>query len=223
MAKNLAKTIPLEIRQKVASSAIKETLQDAGATIVQGHEVSLPTGGKKLRVVVRPSQKSAKQVSIDNVEKMAASSHLTFNQTSSVLTTFRKALGQSCIEANAMKKIVDKTHSEDSFFCLKTLNFQDKCGKPLLKTIPIVKDIETYLHHICTMRGLDPFDIQIKIGIDFGGESLKVGMSTLLNEDHQLSETGSNLNSVNHVLLLAMGIFSYLQKSFSFIFQSQKK
>ena len=108
-----------------------------------------------------------------------------------------------------MKQVVDHSHWDDDFFCLKKLIFQDKNGRPLEKTIPVVKNIELYLHHICTKRSLDLFSCKIKVGIDFGSESLKVGMYFIhiddMDEDFENSSSKENFNSQNRVLILAMG------------------
>ena len=54
---------------------------------------------------------------------------------------------------------------------------------------------------------MDPFQSRIKIGIDFGGDSLKIGMSVVQwhEEDEEFEEEKENMNSVNKVLLLAIG------------------
>lgn len=208
MAKNLAKSVSLEVRQRIASAAIKDSMTHLEANNVKG-EVCLKTGGPKLKVYLKPKQKANRTLSVSDVDKMMAGNNLSFNQTSRVLTSVRKALGQNSVEPNAMKKkIVELSHSEDDHFCLRKLTFKDKKGVTLIKTIPIVKNLESYVHHIFSARSLDPFESKIKVGIDFGQQSLKVGMSIIQlpdkDIDHQ-EDIKENLNSAKSVLLLAIG------------------
>ena len=207
MASNLTKSVPFDIRQQIASTTIKEALEKSGAKETRGNLISLKTGGSKLAISVRPKPMAQQKIQIENVENMMHQNHLSFNQTSRILTTFRKALGRNSIVPNAMPQIVERSHLEDDFFVIKKLNFQDNKGKPMPKYVPIVKDVETYLHHVYDTRNLDPFQSKVKIGIDFGGDSLKVGMSVIKweNEDEEYEEKKENLNSANRVLLLAIG------------------
>ena len=204
MAENLSKVVPLEIRQKIASSTIKETFHSSG----DGATVTLKTGGSKLRVSVNPQGKDVNQISLKNVENLMNNGQLSFNQTSKVLSTIRRTLGNNCIEPNAMKQVIEQTHSEDRFFTLKSLTFQDNKGNPIAREIPIVKDIEVLLYHVYTQRNIDPFDSKVKVGIDFGGTSLKVGMAVLdwvdANDENSLP-TSENFNSANKVIVLAIG------------------
>lgn len=205
MDKNLTKTLPLDTREKMASSAIRESMGNIDQNVRKGAIAILKTGGPKLRVAVKPNQMTPKKLTAHCVEDMMNSCNLSFTQTSRVLTTVRKALGQSSVAPNVMKEVVQKSHAEDDFFCLRTLSFHDKNDLPLIKTIPIVQNLESYLEHIFISRSLDPFETKIKIGIDFGGNSLKIAMSVIQLGD---GEAGlkNNLCSQNRVLLLAIGL-----------------
>ena len=233
IAENLAKSVPFDVQQKLASATLKEALSSPECTSKESNNtVRIKTGGSKLRVSMNPKEIKAKKLSLENVEDMISKNNLSFNQTSHILSGFWKALGRNAVESNIMEKVVKKSHSEDQYFCLKTLPFQDKNENQIMKTIPVVRDIEQYLGHVYESRSLDPFEAKVKIGIDFGGQSLKVGMYVVKpgsSKDDPCNEAcKENFNSGNRVLLLANGspslasiskdqLFSHLQFLYFFI------
>ena len=125
MSENIAQIVPLDRRQQIASSAIKETLANAGAKVVSGEEVALKTRGRQLKVSIGQQKPSLQPMSVSSVQKMMADNQMSMNQASKVMSAIRKSFGRQSIEKNAIKQIVANSHSEDEFFCIKTFFFQD--------------------------------------------------------------------------------------------------
>ena len=105
-----------------------------------------------------------------------------------------------------MKELRGETFQEEPFFESKTFLFHDSKGREIEKDVVIVKDIMVYLHHLHEKRGLSIQETVLKIGLDFGGGSLKVCMSILPKVEESTAPKGDhNPNSVKALVFLAVG------------------
>ena len=79
------------------------------------------------------------------------------------------------IEANALKKLQEASHSEDRYLVTKLLYFEqngpskDKVARHLV----YIEDLTDYICHIHRQRDIHESDTILKLGIDTGGSVIK--------------------------------------------------
>ena len=87
----------------------------------------------------------------------------------------RQQFGKLSVEKYAQNTIVEYSHQLDDYFDLVKLEFLDKEGQTVTRQVPVVKDATELVHCLHDKMGLDIRETFLKIGIDAGHGSLKVG------------------------------------------------
>ena len=90
----------------------------------------------------------------------------------------RQQFGKCSVEKYAQDKIVEYSHQLDGYFDLVKLNFLDKDGENVTRWVPVVNDPTKLVYALHDKMELDIQDTFLKIGIDAGHGSLKVGYFT---------------------------------------------
>ncbi|KAJ6637216.1 Protein doublesex [Pseudolycoriella hygida] len=184
--KNIVQQTTPKGQEHVVSSILKEKVNETGSTTML---LSQRTG-HRLRVSVN-SKKEKKEtlISSSDILKMQVSLGLSQNETLEMASMIRTSTGnRKIIESNLKKKVSGQIHSLDDFFDVQMFIFIREKAKTKeyseeTRSVVYCNNLVGLIEWIQGKRELQ--DVRIKIGIDGGGNFLKlcVTIQSSTNDD----------------------------------------
>ena len=183
--RNLAASLPKEIKEKLAVETLREKLVETG-----GGDMKLPQarGGQPVSVHIgAPPPPVMHQMTSKDVLTMAASAHLTGNQTDSVLADLRAMFGQKVVEPGVRDSRVKHNSQYKEYFSSALVNFKNSAGEQVVKPFFWCSKLKEFLELVADKRGRKLEDYKLKLGADSGKGFFKLTASLY----HPCSSTSS--------------------------------
>ena len=113
--------------EQIAAKVIREQLKE-GATVQEKRygTVTLPTGGRPLKIEVKDPNITQATASSASLSKFMKEENLSLRQMQAFEKYLRGTLGRKTVEPNAHQKIVESTHQLDEFFEADDQDFVEK-------------------------------------------------------------------------------------------------
>lgn len=172
-------------KDHLIADLLKETVAERMSTTgfpYKNQEISLSQtkGGKNLRVKITPlPEKQIGQMQLNDVIKMKYNNNLSGRSIAQIISATRKATGYNAIvEPNIKKKLMDRSHVLDDYFEAKEFNFVHVKGdEEIISPAPAVicSNVRGLIEYVKSSRKI--VNEHLKIGIDGGGDFLKICLS----------------------------------------------
>ena len=163
-------------QRRVTSKLINEFCDEEGVDKKTG-TLELNSGNKTKVVTIGP-QKEQPQISVQDFIDFGAARDFSDEALMDTATFVRRSLGRNFVEDHLEKTLPTVKLRLEDFFVLKMVDtLKKKKGKEdkiLTHPLVLVEDLEAFAARIMADRGLDPSETDVIIGIDDGGNMLKV-------------------------------------------------
>lgn len=167
-------------KEKFVSSMILERKGESGSD----NSFSFASGnGKSIKLVLSPSNTENTKISCDDMHKIQNDMNLTTNQTHKLGKHIRSAVGnRTVIECNLKERLREKNHRLDNHFKVETLSFvvndgngnsKESRNRSASKHAVVCNSVKELFDIVTSEREYDS-DIRATVGIDSGGEFLKI-------------------------------------------------
>ena len=168
-----------------------------------------PTKRMKKKSARPTPQPVQRQLSADVLQKVQSTLDLSTQQTITMASVIRKKMGRSAVEPHIKMQLEDRDRVLDDWFagvCLP-LETTDK-----LESVPVVVcgDTSGFILRVASMRQADPRPHMVKIGLDRGGDFLKITANIVQRrEEDSISKAASSSSAfrdtgVKRLFLLAL-------------------
>ena len=175
-SKEMVREFSDEGQRRVTSSLINSFCEEEGVDKTSGH-LELNSGNKMKHITIG-KPKPCPQISIDDMVKFGGDNDLSDAKLKTTATLIRRTFGKKSVEKN-LKKTLPKLKTDlDDYFEYKMVDtVRKKKGKEnIIESIPLVAahDVKGFVSKAMADRGLDPAETDVIVGLDDGGQILKV-------------------------------------------------
>ena len=180
-AKEMVREFSGEGQRRTTSKLLNEFCEEEG--VDKRHGTLKLNSGNKTKIVNIGPQKAQPQIAVKDFIEFGNARNLSDEAVMDTATFVRRALGKNYVEPNLEKTLPTAKLELKDFFVLKIVDtLRKKKGKEDILTHPLVlvEDVEAFAARIMAERGLDPAETDVIMGIDDGGQMLKVDMVIFL-------------------------------------------
>ena len=178
-AKEMVREFSGEGQRRVTSKLLNDFCEEEGVDKRHG-TLTLNSGNKEKKVTMGP-QKPQPQIAVKDFIDFGNARNFSDEALMDTATFVRRALGKNYVEPNLEKTLPTTKLELKDFFVLKMVDtLKKKKGKEdsiLTHPLVLVEDVEAFARKIMADRGLDPEETDVIMGIDDGGQMLKVRFS----------------------------------------------
>ena len=213
VAKNitdLASTFSQESRERVASTIIREKMNNDG--IKDGKEFSIKTFGHPARIVYgRPDnkreRKSFNSLTFETVKELQLNLDLSKRGTKKLIQTVRKTSSSNIIESGIYQRLDDAEKCLQEAYDIVVENFEVSGGEDMTNTrnLIVLKDVSDFVMDLINQKNLDPLTATVRVGVDGGGGFFKICVNVFDQNEAEFSSSSSYLDTgVQRVQFLAI-------------------
>ena len=172
-------------KARVISSGLKSVFADSGVT-TRGGTMAIATGGKPVTVTLGSNVKRIRakpRWTHDDLIKLQTNNNLSDRTILSIAAASRVVSGRTAVEPNLKGALKERNHKLDDLFSVETLEMQKKVRgvkedenkvKSVLSTGVYCNDCDALIQEVIAVRGLNPHESTVLVGLDDGQKFLKI-------------------------------------------------
>ena len=154
----------------------------------------LSSGGRPLVVTLgKPGGDVAEPISAQQAKVIQNDAGLSDNQIGKVFKNLRLQFGRKIIESGVRETLIEEKALFDHFFSADLIQFKDSDGNPMVKPVVFCSKIVEFVGVLMEMRGLDPGNVKLKVGLDKGRDHLKMILSLYNPDEVMRSKSGGRV------------------------------
>ena len=193
-AKDLVREFSSGGQKRTTSKLLNEFCEEEG--VDKRHGTLELNSGNKTKIVTIGPQKKQPQIAVQDLMAFGNARNFSDEALMDTATFVRRSLGRNYVEENLEKTLPGVKLALKDFFVLKLVDTtKKKKGKEdtiLTHPLIVVEDVESFASRIIAERGLDPSEVDVIIGIDDGGSTLKVRFNLSFYETCQVLQASDN-------------------------------
>ena len=172
----------------VSEQVVSQVLSEVNSN----HALLKRTHGPPMSVSLGPITKKPKIVTHEDLEKLSRQLNLSDTKSKENAKAIRILFGRNAVQSGYKESLPAKAKEMESMLDVKILEFTEKKSKKEQKDNPNVDPISTFqkpvvfakhlgdlVSHVQNKRGVKPDDTFVKIGMDTGGDFVKVTLNMI--------------------------------------------